>query len=161
MGKWQRFCSLLIKKCKKKDHPYFAQMKGQMFLLGVRFCDVFMLIPVENDYLLVRIERNENCVSEILPKSNYFFAFLFPELVIFPVTYCYCKRITTFVRGHVLRPSYPVAKLTGTLIGIVLFQCQSLQHQNDHGHALRDITLIKSEASLWNFCWYTNKKLQF
>ena len=92
-----------------------------MFLLGVRFCDVFMLIPVENDYLLVRIERNENCVSEILPKSNYFFAFLFPELVIFPVTYCYCKRITT---------------------------CQSLQHQNDHGHALRDITLIKSEASL-------------
>ena len=23
----------------KKDHPYFAQMQGQMFLLGVRFCD--------------------------------------------------------------------------------------------------------------------------
>ena len=123
-------------------------MKGQMFLFGVRFCDVFMLIPVENDYLLVRIERNENCVSEILPKSNYFFAFLLTELVIFPVTYCYCKRIITFVRGHVLRPSYPVAKLTGTLSGIVLFQCQSLQHQKGHGYALRDITLIKSAASL-------------
>ena len=25
----------------KKDHPYFAQMQGQMFLLGVRFCDFF------------------------------------------------------------------------------------------------------------------------
>ena len=26
----------------KKDHPYFAQMQGQMFLLGVRFCDFFL-----------------------------------------------------------------------------------------------------------------------
>ena len=42
----------------KKDHPYFAQMQGQIFLLGVRFCDFFVWTPVENDYLLVRIERD-------------------------------------------------------------------------------------------------------
>ena len=58
----------------KKDHPYFAQMQGQMVLLRVRFCDFFVWTPVENDYLLVKIERDEHFISEILPKlDDYFF----------------------------------------------------------------------------------------
>ena len=51
----------------KKHHPYFAQMQGQMFLLGVRFCDFLVWTRVENDYLLVRIERDEHFISEIIP----------------------------------------------------------------------------------------------
>ena len=66
----------------KKDHPYFAQMQGQMFLLGVKFCDFFVWTPVKNDYLLVRIERDEHLISEILPQlDKYFFAVLLPEVV--------------------------------------------------------------------------------
>ena len=61
----------------KKDHPYFAQMQGQMFLLGLRFCDFFVWTPVENDYLLVRVERGEHFISKILPKlDDYFYAVL-------------------------------------------------------------------------------------
>ena len=29
----------------KKDHLYFAQMQGQMFLLGIKFCDFFVWTP--------------------------------------------------------------------------------------------------------------------
>ena len=49
-------------------------MQGQMFLLGVRFCDFSVWTPVENDYLLVRIERDEHFISENLPKlDDHFF----------------------------------------------------------------------------------------
>ena len=66
----------------KKDHPYFAQMQGQMFLLGLRFCDFFVWTPVENDYLLVRIEKDEHFISKALPElDDYFFAVLLPEVV--------------------------------------------------------------------------------
>ena len=58
----------------KKDRPYLAQMQGKMFLLAVRFCDLFLWTPVENDYLLVRIEKDKHFISEILPKlDDYFF----------------------------------------------------------------------------------------
>ena len=57
----------------KKDHPYFAQMQGQMFLLGIRFCDFFVWTLVENDYLLVRIERDKHFISNILPKLDDYF----------------------------------------------------------------------------------------
>ena len=57
-------------------------MQEQMFLLGVRFYDFFVWALVENDYLFVRIERDEHFVSEILPKlDGYFFAVLLPELL--------------------------------------------------------------------------------
>ena len=56
----------------KKDYPYFAQMQGQMFLLGVKFCNFFVWTPVENDYLLVRIERDEYFISKALPKLFFF-----------------------------------------------------------------------------------------
>ena len=57
-------------------------MQGQMFLLGVKFCDFFVWTPVENDYLLVRIERDEDFISKALPKlEDYFFAVLLPEVV--------------------------------------------------------------------------------
>ena len=49
----------------KKYHPYFAQMQGQMFLLGVRFYDFFVWTSVGIDYLLVRIERDKHFVSKI------------------------------------------------------------------------------------------------
>ena len=66
----------------KKDYPYFAQMQGQMFLLGVKFCNFFVWTPVENDYLLVRIERDEYFISKALPKLFFFcFAVLLPEIV--------------------------------------------------------------------------------
>ena len=53
-----------------------------MFLLGVKFCDFFVWIPVENDYLLVRIERDDHFISKVLPKlDDYFFAVLLLEVV--------------------------------------------------------------------------------
>ena len=57
----------------KKDHPYFAQMQGPMFLLCVRFSDFFVWTPVENDYLLVRIERDEHFISNTFPKLDEYF----------------------------------------------------------------------------------------
>ena len=39
-------------------------MQGQMFLKSVRFCDFFVWTPVENDYLLVGIERDEQFISK-------------------------------------------------------------------------------------------------
>ena len=48
----------------KKYHPYFVQMQEQIFLLGVRFSDFFVWTPVENDYLLDRIERDEHFISK-------------------------------------------------------------------------------------------------
>ena len=54
-------------------------MQGQMFLLGVMFCDFFVWTPVENDYLLVRMERDEHFISKFFPKlDDYFFAVLLP-----------------------------------------------------------------------------------
>ena len=73
-----------------------------MFLSGVRFCDFFVWAPVENDYLLVRIETDEHFISEILPKlDDYFFAVLLPEVVSRKIDlssdnqqkhYCICQR---------------------------------------------------------------------
>ena len=55
-------------------------MQGQMFLLGVMFCDFFVWTPVENDYLLVRMERDEHFISKFFPKlDDYFCAVLLPE----------------------------------------------------------------------------------
>ena len=56
----------------KNDYPYFAQMQGQMFLPGVKFCNFFVWAPVENDYLLVSIERDEYFISKALPKLIFF-----------------------------------------------------------------------------------------
>ena len=62
----------------KKDHPYFEQMQGQMFPFGVRFWNFFVWTPVENDYLLFRIERDEHFISQALPKlDDYFFSIPF------------------------------------------------------------------------------------
>ena len=53
-----------------------------MFLLDVKFSDFFVWTPVENDYLLVRIERDDHFISKVLPKlDDYFFAVLLPEVV--------------------------------------------------------------------------------
>ena len=42
----------------------------------------FVWTSVENDYLLVRIERDEHFISEILPKSDdYFFVVFLPKVV--------------------------------------------------------------------------------
>ena len=66
-----------------------------------------MWAPVENDYLLVSIERDEHFISKILPKLyDYFFAALLPEVVSRKsnLSSDYKQSIIAFVRGHVLSP---------------------------------------------------------
>ena len=48
----------------RKDHPYFAQMQGQMLLFSLRFCDFFVWTPPENDYQLGKIDIDEHFVLE-------------------------------------------------------------------------------------------------
>ena len=49
-------------------------MQGHKFLLGVKFCDFFVWAPVENDYLLVSIERDDHFISKIFPKLDGYFS---------------------------------------------------------------------------------------
>ena len=103
-----------------------------MFLFGVTFCHFLVWALVENDYLLVKIERDEHFISKILPKlDDYFFTILLPEVVSRKnylssdnkqKHYCICfEPIITCVTNLAV-------KLSGTTV----FVCQSLQHQKGH-----------------------------
>ena len=126
-------------------------MQEHMFLLGVSFHDFFVWTLVKNDYLLVRIERDEHFISEILPQlDEYFFAVLLPEVVSRKSDlssdnkqkhYCICQR-PCFESMIACNITNLAVKLSGT----IMLVCQSLEHQKGRRYALnvRDI----AEASL-------------
>ena len=121
-----------------------------------------MWTPLENDYLLVRIERDEHFILNILPKlDDTFFAVLLPEVVFGKYDlssdnkqkhYCICQR-------PCFESMIACDKLGCDVEWYHYVWCQSLEHQKGHGYALniKGIALIKPEASLWNILMAYNK----
>ena len=65
---------------------YYAQVQGQLLILDMNFCDFFIWTSLVNtnvaNTLLVRVQRDAECISEMIKKLNeYFFNILLPETV--------------------------------------------------------------------------------
>ncbi|XP_047142692.2 uncharacterized protein LOC124816975 [Hydra vulgaris] len=84
----------------KKNHKYYAQVQGQLYVLNKEYCDFFVWAP--NHYLLIRVTKDLEFIDEMMSLLwKYFIECLLPEVVTRKNDvcldnkqkyYCTCKR---------------------------------------------------------------------
>lgn len=64
----------------KKSHQYYTQIQFSLYVLSIENCNFFVYSP--KDYVLVRVERNEQFLSSLIPKiENFYFHYFLPVLL--------------------------------------------------------------------------------
>ena len=66
-----------------REHKYYAQVQGEMAILGLSWCDFFVWTGAsENNYLLERIFFYEEYVKIMIHKIvNFYFKHIFPKVM--------------------------------------------------------------------------------
>ena len=59
----------------RKTHPYFWQIQGQMLISGCEWCD--FVVYTQEDMLLERIPCNNEIISIIKERVDYFFFYVY------------------------------------------------------------------------------------
>ena len=90
--------------CLKKSHKYWTQVQIQMFVCGVKHCDMAILLK---DLLVISIEFDPSYIQEIIPKLyNYWSKHILTEVLTRKIEkntvedpintnmlYCFCKAV--------------------------------------------------------------------
>jgi hypothetical protein len=63
-----------------KDHTFYYQVQGQMFISGLEWCDIFVWTPQGSDYETVR-KDNTLWATMLTKLSDFYFFHLLPALV--------------------------------------------------------------------------------
>uniref|UniRef100_A0A3Q1EA30 YqaJ viral recombinase domain-containing protein n=1 Tax=Acanthochromis polyacanthus TaxID=80966 RepID=A0A3Q1EA30_9TELE len=64
----------------KRGHRYFTQVQMEVYVHGVAFCD--FVIFTKTDMAIIRIDRDETFIEEVLGKcESFFFTHILPELI--------------------------------------------------------------------------------
>lgn len=63
----------------KKDHVYWHQVQGEMYLSHRKFC--YFVVWTTKDIAIVKVERDETWVANIPVLTQFYFDNLFPRIV--------------------------------------------------------------------------------
>ena len=88
------------------SHRYYTQVQGQMFILNKEYCDFFVWTPLETheNYLLLRVQKDDNFIKTMLPRLGYFFHAFLKKWLLVKMTFTLIinKNIIVYVKNHVL-----------------------------------------------------------